>query len=37
MRLGIRLYLAGPSLSNTISELAKFGVERSRKAVHDWV
>ena len=37
MELGIRLHLAGLSLSNTISELEKFGVERSRKAVHDWV
>ena len=25
------------SLSNTIRELEKFGVKRSRKAVHDWV
>ena len=37
MELGIRLHLAGLSLSNTISELEKVGVERSRKAVHDWV
>ena len=37
MKLGIRLHLAGLSLSNTISELEKFGVQRSRKAVHDWV
>ncbi|WP_257300915.1 IS6 family transposase [Haloarchaeobius sp. FL176] len=37
MALGIRLHLAGLSLSNTISELEKFGVNRSRKAVHDWV
>jgi putative transposase len=37
MKLGIRLYLSGLSLSNTVSELEKFGVERSRKAVHDWV
>jgi len=29
--------LAGLSLSNTIRELEKFGVKRSRKAVHDWV
>jgi putative transposase len=29
--------LAGLSLSDTIRELEKFGVERSRKAVHDWV
>jgi putative transposase len=37
MKLGIRLHLAGLSLSNTVSELEKFGVQRSRKAVHDWV
>jgi putative transposase len=37
MQLGIRLHLAGLSLSNTIRELEKFGVKRSRKAVHDWV
>jgi len=37
MQLGIRLHLAGLLLSNTIRELEKFGVERSRKAVHDWV
>ncbi|UHH24003.1 IS6 family transposase [Halobacterium noricense] len=37
MRLGIRLHLAGLSLSNTVKELEKFGVQRSRKAVHDWV
>jgi len=37
MKLGIRLYLAGLSLSNTVSEIEKFGVQSSRKAVHDWV
>ena len=37
MELGIRLHVAGLSLSNTISELEKFGVQRTRKAVHDWV
>ena len=37
MQLGIRLHLAGLSLSNTIRELEKFGVKRSRKAIHDWV
>jgi transposase-like protein len=36
MELGIRLYFAGLSLSNTVRELEKFGVERSRKAVHEW-
>ena len=35
MKVGIRLHLAGLSLSNTIRELEKFGVERPRKAVHD--
>ena len=37
MKIGIRLHLARLSLSNTIRELEKFGTERSRKAVHDWV
>jgi len=37
MRLGIRLHLAGLSLSSTVSELEKSGVKRSRKAVHNWV
>ena len=37
MELGIRLHLSGLSLSNTIREIEKFGVKRSRKAVHDWV
>ncbi len=37
MELGIRLHLAVLSLSNIVRELEKFGVERSRKAVHDWV
>ncbi len=37
MALGIRLNLGGLSLSNTVRELEKYGVERSRKAVHDWV
>jgi transposase-like protein len=37
MKLGIRLHLAGLSLSNTVRELERFGVKRSRKAVHDWV
>lgn len=37
LRLGIRLHLARLSLSNTTSEFEKFGVERSRKIVHDWV
>jgi len=37
MQLGIRLRLAVLSLSNTIRKLEKFGVKRSRKAVHDRV
>jgi len=37
MELGIRLHLAGLSLSNTVKEREKFGVQRSRSAVHDWV
>jgi putative transposase len=37
MKLGIQIHLAGLSLSNTISALDSLGVERSRKAVHDWV
>lgn len=37
MRLGIRVRLAGLTLSNTSKEIESFGVQRSRKAVHDWV
>ncbi|QGX94536.1 IS6 family transposase [Haloplanus rallus] len=37
MKLGIQMHLAGLSLSNTVSALGSLGVERSRKAVHDWV
>ena len=37
VKLGIQMHLAGLSLSNTISVLAELGVQRSRKAVHDWV
>lgn len=37
MALGIRLHLGVLSLSNTVRELEKYRVERSRKAVHDWV
>jgi len=37
MELCIRLHLAGLLLSNTIFELEKFGVQRSRKVVRDWV
>ncbi len=37
MAFGIRLHPGGLSLSNTVRELEKYGVKRSRKAVHDWV
>jgi len=37
MKLGIQMHVAGLSLSNTISILDKLGVQRSRKAIHDWV
>ncbi|WP_135662285.1 IS6 family transposase [Halorhabdus rudnickae] len=37
MKLSIHLHLAGLSLSNTVPELEKSGVQRSRKAIHDWV
>jgi len=36
MKLGIQLQL-GLSLSNTVSILEEVGVDRSRKAIHDWV
>ncbi|AGB30226.1 transposase [Natrinema pellirubrum DSM 15624] len=37
MKLGIRLHLAGLSLSDTISILERLGVERCRSTVHNWV
>ncbi|SEN08890.1 DDE domain-containing protein [Halorientalis persicus] len=37
MKLGIQLHLAGLSLSNSVSVLDIFGVERARSAVHNWV
>ena len=37
MKLGIQLHLAGLSLSNTVSILEIFGVERSRSTGHNWV
>jgi putative transposase len=37
MKLGIQAHVAGLSLSNSVSLLDSLGVERSRKAVHDWV
>lgn len=35
--LGIQSHLAGLSLSNTVVPLTYLGVDRSRKAIHDWV
>jgi len=37
MKLSIQLHLAGLSLSNTVSILEVFGVERTRSTVHNWV
>lgn len=37
MSLYSRLHIASISLSDTVSELEKFGVTRSRKVAHDWV
>jgi len=37
MKLGIRLHLAGLSLSDTVSILDTLGVERCRSTVHNWV
>jgi transposase-like protein len=37
MKLSIQLHLAGLSLSNTVSMLEIFGVERARSTVHNWV
>ena len=37
MAQGIQSHIAGLSLSNTVELLADLGVQRSRKAVHDWV
>ena len=37
MKLSIQLHLAGLSLSNTVSILELFGVERVRSTVHNWV
>ena len=36
MKLSIQLHLAGLSLSNTVSILEVFGVERARSTVHNW-
>ena len=37
MAVGIQSHLAGLSLSNTVALLEDLGVQRSRKAIHDWV
>ncbi|GGL65107.1 IS6 family transposase [Halocalculus aciditolerans] len=37
MKLGIRLHLAGLSLSDTVSILDRSGIERRRTTVHNWV
>jgi putative transposase len=37
MALGIQSHVAGLSLSNTVELLEGLGVQRSRKAIHDWV
>ncbi len=37
MKLGIQIHLAGLSLSNTVTILEIFGVERTRSTVHNWV
>ena len=37
MKLSIQLHLAGLSLSNTVSFLEVFGVQRARSTVHNWV
>lgn len=37
MKLGIQLHLTGLPLSNTMSILENFGVDRCRSTVHHWV
>ncbi|QCS42493.1 IS6 family transposase [Natrinema versiforme] len=37
MRLSIQLHLAKLSLSDTVSVLERFGVERARSTIHNWV
>jgi len=37
MKLGIQLHLARLSLSNTVSIIEIFGVDRVRSTVHNWV
>ncbi|MBV0926238.1 IS6 family transposase [Halomicroarcula limicola] len=37
MKIGIQSHVAGLSLSNTVGLLDSLGVQRSKKAIHDWV
>ena len=37
MKLSIQLHLTGLSLSNTVSFLEVFGVQRAHSTVHNWV
>ena len=37
IEIGIRLHLAGLSLSNTKQALDRLGVSRSRTAIHNWI
>jgi len=37
IKLGIQLYLAFLSLSNTFTVFEIYGVERARSTVHNWV
>ena len=37
MALGIQSHVSGLSASNTVELLGVLGVQRSRKAIHDWV
>ena len=37
MKLGIQLHLAEISFLNTLSDIDGSSVQRSRKAIHDWV
>jgi transposase-like protein len=37
MELGIQLHLSGLSLRNTVTILEKFGIDRCRSTVHNWV
>ena len=37
IEVGIQMYLAGSSLSNTKQYLERLGVERSPTAIHNWL